>query len=106
MNSFSKERDEALAIHPTVKPLALVRDAIFDASARDDLILDPFGGSGTTLLAADAARRRARLIELDPIYCDVIIRRAEQALGLAAVLTETGQPYAEVATLREAEDGR
>lgn len=60
MNSFSKERDEALQLHPTVKPLALVRDAIFDASMRDDIVLDPFGGSGTTLLAADAARRRAR----------------------------------------------
>lgn len=104
MNSFSRERDEALAMHPTVKPLALVRDAILDASRRDDIILDPFGGSGTTLLAADAARRRARLIELDPLYCDVTIRRAEATLGITAVHAETGLSFAEIATQREHED--
>ena len=102
MNSFSKERDQALAMHPTVKPLALVRDAILDASNRGDIILDPFGGSGTTLLAADAVQRVARLIELDPLYCDVIIRRTEKALGLTAVLVATGQSFADVAAEREA----
>jgi 16S rRNA G966 N2-methylase RsmD len=102
MNSFSKERDQALAMHPTVKPLALVRDAILDASNRGDIILDPFGGSGTTLLAADAVQRVARLIELDPLYCDVIIRRVEKALGLTAVLVATGQSFANVAAEREA----
>ncbi len=101
MNSFSAERDEALTLHPTVKPLALVRDAILDASNRDDLVLDPFGGSGTTLLAADACRRRARLIELDPLYCDVIIRRAQKALGLAATLASTGQSFDAVTAERE-----
>lgn len=102
MNSFSKERDQALAMHPTVKPLALVRDAILDASNRGDIILDPFGGSGTTLLAADAVQRIARLIELDPLYCDVIIRRVEKALGVTAVLVATGQSFADVAAEREA----
>ncbi len=105
MNSFSQERNEALAIQPTVKPMALVRDAILDASRRDDIVLDPFGGSGTTLLAADAVRRRSRLIELDPLYCDVIIRRAEQALGLEATLDNTSQTFAQIAAQREVEHG-
>ncbi len=100
MNSFSKERQAVLHLHPTVKPLALVRDAIFDASMRDDIVLDPFGGSGTTLLAADAARRRARLIELDPRYCDVIVTRAQQTLGVEAVLASTGQTFASVTAER------
>ena len=105
MNSFAAGRDETLALHPTVKPIALVRDAILDASNRDDRVLDPFGGSGTTLLAADAVRRRARLIELDPLYCDVIVRRAEQALGVTVTLAATGQNFAEVAAEREASNG-
>jgi DNA modification methylase len=68
---------------------------------RDDLVLDPFGGSGTTLLAADAARRRGRLIELDPVYCDVIVTRAQQTLGIEAVLEDTGQTFAAIAVERE-----
>lgn len=104
MNTFAADRDDLLALHPTVKPVALVRDAILDASRRDDIILDPFGGSGTTLLAADAVRRRARLIELDPLYCDVIVRRAQAALGLVATLGTTGRGFAEVAMERGAPD--
>lgn len=100
MNSFSRERDEALAMHPTVKPLALVRDAILDASNRGDLVLDPFGGSGTTLIAAHQVGRVARMIELDPLYCDVIIARAQRTLGIEAVLTATGQSFTEVANSR------
>ena len=97
MNSFSRERDEALAMHPTVKPLAMVRDAILDASNRGDLVLDPFGGSGTTLIAAHQAGRVARMIELDPLYCDVIVARAKRTLGLEAVLSATGETFTEVA---------
>lgn len=75
VNTFSSDRDEALAMHPTVKPLALVADAIKDVSKRKEIVLDPFGGSGTTLIAAERTGRRARLLELDPLYCDVICRR-------------------------------
>ena len=75
VNSFGRDRDELLAAHPTVKPVALVADAIKDCSKRGDLVLDPFGGSGTTLLAAERAKRRAALIEIDPRYVDTIIRR-------------------------------
>lgn len=100
MNSFSAERDEALAMHPTVKPLALVRDAILDVSRRGDIILDPFGGSGTTLIAAEKTGRRARLIELDPLYCDLIITRAARTLGLVAVHADLDQNFGQVSAAR------
>jgi DNA modification methylase len=104
MNSFTSDRDATLALHPTPKPVALVRDAILDASNRHDIILDPFGGSGTTTLAADAARRRSRLIELDPLYCDVIIRRCQEAMGMEATLLSSGKTFASVAAERETID--
>jgi DNA modification methylase len=99
-NSFSKDRDEALASHPTVKPLSLVADAIRDCSKRGGIILDPFGGSGTTLIAAEITGRRARLIELDPLYCDVIIRRWQKRTGKAAIHLETGLTFDELADER------
>jgi len=98
-NSFGAQRDEDLALHPTVKPLAMVADAIRDATQHRDIVLDPFGGSGTTLLAAHETGRRARLIELDPLYVDVIIRRAE-ASGLVARHRETGESFATLAERR------
>ena len=84
-NSFSADRAAQLALHPTVKPLELVADAILDVSRRGGLVLDPFGGSGTTLLAAEQTGRRACLMELDPLYCDVIVRRFAAATGMSAV---------------------
>src|SRR5262245_10827707 len=68
VNSFRAGRLEDLALHPTVKPVPLVADAIKDCSRRGDLVLDPFGGSGTTLIAAPKSGRRARLIEYDPCH--------------------------------------
>lgn len=85
VNTFRAGRDEDLALHPTVKPVALVGDAIRDCSKRGDVILDMFGGSGSTLIAADQAGRRARLIEYDPRYCDVIVARWEKLTGKTAV---------------------
>lgn len=76
---------DELALHPTVKPVAMVADAIKDCSNRDDIVLDPFGGSGTTLIAAEKSGRKARLIEIDPLYCDVIIRRWQEMTNLSAV---------------------
>ena len=84
-STLSKQRQKELELHPTIKPLPLVADAILDASRRDDIILDPFGGSGTTLLAAEQTNRRARLIEIDPLYCDVILRRFREATGIEPV---------------------
>ena len=75
INTFRNGRDDELAMHPTVKPVALVADAIKDVSRRGDIVLDAFGGSGTTLIAAEKTGRKARLLELDPLYCDVICRR-------------------------------
>ena len=104
VNSFRKDRLKDLADHPTVKPTPLIADAIQDCSNRGDLVLDPFGGSGSTLLAAEETGRRAALIELDPKYVDVAIRRYESAAGDKAVLAETGAPFAEVAKTRQAPD--
>lgn len=76
-NSFQAGRGETLAMHPTVKPVAMIADAIRDVSRRGGLVLDLFGGSGSTLIAAHKTGRRARLVELDPLYCDVILARYE-----------------------------
>ena len=97
INSFGRNRDEELAMHPTVKPLALVSDAILDSSRRNGIVLDAFAGSGTTLLAAHRTGRRGYGIEIDPAYCDVIIRRLMKSAGLEAVHTSSGRTFAEIA---------
>ncbi len=86
VNSLKKDRMADLKMHPTVKPINLVADAIKDCSKRRGIILDPFAGSGTTLIAAEKTGRRARLIELDPAYCDIIIQRWEKLTNEKAVL--------------------
>ena len=88
VNSFGGDRDEALEMHPTVKPVAMVADAILDCSMRGGIVLDAFAGSGTTILAAERTGRRARAIELEPHYVDVAIRRFQDATGA------TGSPPA------------
>jgi DNA modification methylase len=93
INSISGDRDESLALHPTVKPTALVADAIRDCSRRSEVVLDAFGGSGSTLLAAEITGRRARLVEYDPAYCDVIITRWERHTGKRATLAATGEAF-------------
>jgi DNA modification methylase len=95
-NSFGAERDEALAMHPTVKPVAMVEDAIYDCSSRGGVILDPFVGSGTTLLAAERAGRRAFGLEIDPRYVDVALRRFRKATGIEPVHADTGLTFAEL----------
>ena len=104
VNAFGAGRDDALAMHPTVKPVAMVVDAIKDVSGPGEIVLDPFGGSGTTLIAAEKTRRRARLLELDPLYCDVICRRWEAFTGKSANLEASGEPFAQVASHRIMED--
>jgi DNA modification methylase len=81
------------AMHPTVKPLALVKDALLDCTGKGDIILDLFGGSGTTLVAAEKIGRRARLMELDPKYADVIIRRWEAMSGKEAIHATLGLSF-------------
>jgi DNA modification methylase len=102
VNSFGGNQED-LALHPTVKPVALVADAIRDVTRRGDIVLDGFGGSGTTLIAAERTGRAARLIELDPLYCDVICRRYEAQTGQPARLVGSGQTYADVALDRAAD---
>ncbi len=96
VSSIGAEREAALEMHPTVKPTALVADAIKDCSKRGGLVLDPFAGSGTTLIAAETCGRAARLIELEPLYCDTIIRRWEGLIGKCATLTDTGACFEDV----------
>lgn len=77
VNTMRSGRMEELAMHPTVKPVQMIADAIKDVSGRGEIVLDLFGGSGSTLIAAEKTGRRARLAELDPIYCDRILARWE-----------------------------
>ena len=85
VNSLKKGRDEELAMHPTVKPVAMVADAIRDCSSRSGPVLDAFSGSGTTIIAAERTGRRCYAMELDPLYVDVAIRRWQAETGLEAV---------------------
>lgn len=96
INSFGKDRDSELALHPTVKPVQMVSDAILDCSNRGGVILDAFAGSGTTLVAAHQTGRIGYGIELDPAYCDVIIQRMVAAVGVQAVHVQTGKVFAEI----------
>lgn len=100
ISSLGADRSATLELHPTVKPTALVADAIRDCSKRGDIVLDGFGGSGTTLIAAETCGRSARLIEFDPLYCDTIIRRWEHLTGKAATLAVDGQTFEAIAVLR------
>ncbi len=100
VNSFGRERDDALAMHPTVKPVALVTDALRDCSRRSQIVLDPFAGSGTTVIAAEKTGRRAHVLELDPLYCDTIIRRWQGVTGKRAIHVESGQSFEELEEIR------
>lgn len=99
-NTFGKERDEALAMHPTVKPVALVADAIKDASDRNAIVLDAFGGSGTTLVAAERTGRRGYALEISPAYVDTIVKRLSKETGQPAILVGTNEDFDAVARWR------
>jgi DNA modification methylase len=102
VNTLRAGRSEDVAMHPTVKPVALVAEAIKDCSRRGEIVLDPFGGSGTTLIAAEKTGRLARLIEFDPAYCDTILRRFERVTGKQATQAVSGTSFEEVAQERAA----
>jgi DNA modification methylase len=84
VNTFRAGRLDELAMHPTVKPVAMLADAIRDVSKRGSIVLDPFAGSGSSLIAAEKTGRQARCIEYEPKYCDVIVRRWQAYTGKAA----------------------
>ena len=100
VNTFRAGRLDELSIHPTVKPVGLVADAMRDCSRRGDIILDPFMGSGTTILAAERVGRRGYGLEIDPLYVDAAIRRWQDFTKRDAVLKATGQTFDEVAVGR------
>jgi DNA modification methylase len=106
VNTFKRGRETELAWHPTVKPVALVKDAIRDCSKPQGIILDPFCGSGTTLIAAAKTQRRGYLMELDPRYVDVTIKRWQDLFGAKARHAETGKTFAEVQQERAASNAK
>ena len=89
-------------MHPTTKPVALVADALMDSTARGDIVLDPFLGSGTTLIGFERAGRVCFGIEIDPLYVDTIIRRWQSFTGLSATHFISGRSFNDLE--REAQD--
>ena len=102
-NIVGKNRDAEIAMHPTVKPLALVADAILDCSKRGGIVLDVFAGSGTTLIAAEKTGRRGYGIEIDPHYTDIIIRRFYEVYGLKAIHTGSKLDFGSLGNKRSEE---
>jgi DNA modification methylase len=100
-NTFRAGRMDELKMHPTVKPVALIADAMRDCSRRGSIILDAFAGSGTTIMAAEQIGRRAFCIEVDARYVDVAIRRWQRFTRKDVTLESTGQTFEEVLTARE-----
>ena len=103
VNTLKAGRMDELALHPTVKPVAMIADAIKDVSSRNGVVLDLFGGSGSTLIAAHKTGRRAFLCELDPVYCDRIILRWQLYVKDDAILQNSGQNFDEVGRQRSME---
>jgi len=103
INTMRAGRLEELAMHPTVKPVTLVADAIKDCSRRGGLVLDPFCGSGTILIAAERTGRKARALEIDPNYVDVAVRRWQTYTGKPALLAGSGETFETTADRRLAE---
>jgi DNA modification methylase len=99
-SSLGSDARRGLKDHPTVKPTAMLEDAILDLTNRGDMVIDPFLGSGSTLIAADVTGRICRGVELDPLYVDVIIRRYQAATGGLGVLVETGETFEAAAARR------
>jgi DNA modification methylase len=106
VNAFRAGRMDDLSTHPTVKPVALVADAMRDCSRRGDVVLDPFMGSGTTVLAAERVGRRGFGLELDPLYVDAAVRRWQTFTKQDAILKASGQTFEEVATARKDNGGQ
>jgi DNA modification methylase len=100
VNSFRAGRMDDLKMHPTVKPVAMIADAMRDCSRRGSIILDGFAGSGGTIMAAEQIGRRAYCIEVDPQYVDVAVRRWQQGTGKDAILESTGKTFDETAAAR------
>ncbi len=99
-----EEKPKRNAEHPTMKPVALIERFLVNSTKAGDVVLDLFGGSGSTLIACEKTGRAARLVELDERFCDVIVRRWQDYTGKSATLQSSGQSFDEVATGRAAND--
>jgi DNA modification methylase len=97
VNAFGKDRTSLLGVHPTVKPVAMIADALRDVTRRGDIVLDVFLGSGSTLIAAEETGRVCIGVELDPAYVDVAIRRWQKRTGKDAVHAVTGETFDAIA---------
>ncbi|MCX7307058.1 MAG: DNA methyltransferase [Afipia sp.] len=108
MSAFGAGRDNLLALHPTVKPVPLIADALRDTTGRGDVVLDTFSGSGSTLIAAEEIGRTCFAVELDPLYVDVSIRRWQATTGHDAVHVASGRRFDDMTPrlLRDDGDGR
>jgi hypothetical protein len=104
VNTFREGRMEELRAHPTAKPVAMVADALIDVTRRGDIVLDPFGGAGATLMAAERTGRRARLLEIDPAYVDTMLRRWRTATGEDPIRVGDGMSFSVLEA--EAANGR
>src|SRR5436305_9144195 len=106
-SSFGRAGEEGnlAAQHPTVKPVPLIADALLDSSARGEIVLDPFLGSGSTLIAAHRVGRVCRGIEIDPLYVDLAIRLWQRDTGELAVLAATGERFDDIAARAETHNG-
>jgi DNA modification methylase len=99
-SSLGSDARRGLTDHPTVKPTSMLEDALLDLTHRGDIVLDPFLGSGSTLIAAQRTARSCRGVEIDPLYVDLIVRRFEAETGVSAILAETGETYEQIAARR------
>jgi len=102
---FFEEKPRSSPEHPTMKPVALIERMVCNSTKKADIVIDPFGGSGSTLIACEKTGRSARLLELDPKYCDVIVRRWQDYTGKMATLECDGRTFAEVEKKRGGEFG-
>ena len=105
LSSFGKGRQEALDMHPTVKPVGVMADIVKDCTTRGDIVLDPFLGSGSTLIAAERTGRRCYGVELEPRYMDVTLTRWEQMTGRQAIHAASGLTFAALRQARRSSDG-
>jgi DNA modification methylase len=99
-SSLGSDSRDGLELHPTVKPRAMLEDALYDVTNRGDIVIDCFCGSGSMVVAAEATGRRCRAIEIDGLYCDVIIERWQAMTRREAILESTGETFARVAEAR------
>ena len=102
-SSVGSESRRGLQHHPTVKPVAMLQDALLDVTQRGEIVLDPFLGSGSMLIAAEKTGRRCRGVELDPLYVDIILARYQHLTGQAAVLEGAGETFTDLAVRRKRE---